>query len=75
MKCNVKGHRLDGNVFGVVYPTFRKAEQRKGKYRETDEVRRKLEERRKLMELLHANFAERDSIQINRKFECGGKSE
>lgn len=74
MKCNVKGHLQDRNVFGVVYPTFRTAE-RNGKFHETDETRRKLEERRKMMELIHANFEERDLVQIKRQFERSGKSE
>lgn len=55
MKCNVKGHRLDRNVFGEVYPVFRNAE-RKGKFREPDETKRGLEDRKKLMYLIHANF-------------------
>lgn len=40
MKCNVKGHRLDGNVFGVVYPTFLGK-----KYKATPETERKIMER------------------------------
>ena len=43
MECNMKGHRQDGNVFGMVYPTFQTAK-RKGKFRETEEARRKLGE-------------------------------
>lgn len=42
MKCNVKGHLPDREVFGAVLPTFR-GTNRKGKYNETDETRRKLE--------------------------------
>ena len=74
MKCNVKGHRLDGNVFGDVYQVFRNAE-REGKYPEPDETKRGLEERKKQMELIHANFAERESDQIKRQFESCGKGE
>lgn len=74
MKCNVKGHRLDGNVFGDVYQVFRNAE-REGKCPEPDETKRGLEERKKQMELIHANFAERESGQIKRQFEGCGKSE
>lgn len=74
MKCNVKGHLPDREVFGAVLPTFR-GTNRKGKYRQAEETRRKLEERRKLMELIHANFEERDLVQIKRQFERSGKGE
>lgn len=74
MKCNVKGHLPDREVFGAVLPTFR-GTNRRGKYRQAEETKRKLEERRKLMELIHANFEKRDLVQIERQFECSGKSE
>lgn len=42
MKCNVKGHLPDREVFGTVLPTFR-VTNRKGKYRQAEETKRKLE--------------------------------
>lgn len=42
MKCNVKGHLPDREVFGAVLPTFR-GTNRKGKYRQAEETKRKLE--------------------------------
>lgn len=40
MKCNVKGHRLDGNVFGDVYPVFLGK-----KFKASHETERKIMER------------------------------
>lgn len=50
-------------IFGVVYPTFRKAGARRGKFRETSETQKRLNERRSrewLTWLIHANFGKGD---------------
>lgn len=50
-------------IFGVVYPTFRKAGARRGKYRETSEQQKRLNERKsreRLTWLIHANFGRGD---------------
>lgn len=47
MKCNVKGHLPDREVFGAVLPTFR-GTNRKGKYRQAEETKRKLERKKQL---------------------------
>lgn len=50
-------------IFGVVYPVFRKAGARRGKFRDTSETQKKLNERRSrewLTWLIHANFCKGD---------------
>lgn len=50
-------------IFGVVYPTFRKAGARRGKFKETSEIQKKLNERKSTERLtwqIHANFGKGD---------------
>lgn len=50
-------------IFGVVYPTYRKAGARRGKFRETSETQKKLNDRKaaeRLTWLIHANFGKGD---------------
>ena len=65
MQCRYKEKLIFAGemVFGVVYPTFRKAGARRGKYKETSEVQKKLNERKsreRLTWLIHANFGKGD---------------
>lgn len=50
-------------IFGVVYPTYRKAGTRRGKFRETSEIQKKLNDRKameRLTWLIHGNFGKGD---------------
>lgn len=52
-------------IFGAVYPTFRKAGARRGKFRETSEIQAKLNERKsveRLTWLIHENFGKEDYV-------------
>ncbi len=52
-------------IFGAVYPTFRKAGARRGKFRETSEIQAKLNERKSLDRLtwaIHTNFGKSDYV-------------
>ena len=61
MQCRYKEKLIYAGdmIFGYVYPTYRKAGARRGRYKETSEVQAKLNEirsRDRLAWLIHANF-------------------
>lgn len=65
MQCRYKEKLIYAGdmIFGVVYPVFRKSGARRGKYRETSEIQKKLNERKsaeRLTWLIHANFGKGD---------------
>lgn len=65
MQCRYKEKLIYAGdmIFGVVYPVFRKSGTRQGKFKETSEIQKKLNERRsaeRLTWLIHANFGKGD---------------
>ena len=65
MQCRYKEKLIYAGdmIFGVIYPVFRKPGARRGKYRETSEIQKKLNERKsteRLTWLIHANFGKGD---------------
>lgn len=67
MQCKYKEKLIIAGdmIFGTVYPTFRKAGARRGKFRETTEVQAKLNEKKSIewmTYLTHANFDKHDYV-------------
>lgn len=65
MQCRYKEKLIYAGdmIFGVVYPVFRKSGARRGKFKETSEIQKKLNERKsteRLTWLIHANFGKGD---------------
>lgn len=65
MQCRYKEKLIYAGdmIFGVVYPVFRKSGARRGKFKETSEIQKKLNERKsteRLTWLIHANFGKED---------------
>lgn len=61
MQCKYKEKLVYAGemIFGVVYPEFRKSGKRRGRFRPTDEIQKRLNERHALEQLtwiIHANF-------------------
>lgn len=67
MQCKYKEKLVYAGdmIFGMVYPTFRKAGARRGKFRETNETQKRLNERKSrehLTWMIHANFSKDDYV-------------
>lgn len=67
MQCRYKEKLIIAGdmIFGTVYPTFRKAGARRGKFRETSEIQAKLNERKSIEWLtwrVHENFNNADYV-------------
>lgn len=65
MQCRYKEKLIYAGdmIFGVVYPVFRKSGARRGKFKETSEDQKKLNERKskeRLTWMIHANFGKGD---------------
>lgn len=65
MQCRYKEKLIYAGdmIFGVVYPVFRKSGARRGKFKETSEIQKKLNERKsteRLTWLIHTNFGKGD---------------
>ena len=65
MQCRYKEKLIYAGdmIFGVVYPVFRKSGARRGRFKETSEIQKKLNERKsteRLTWLIHANFGKGD---------------
>ena len=66
-------------IFGVVYPAFRKPGTRRGKFRESTEIQKKLNERKsreRLVWLIHTNFGKGDyALHLTYEEDCLPDSE
>jgi hypothetical protein len=65
MQCRYKEKLIFAGdmIFGVIYPTFRRGGARRGKFRESSETQKRLNERKstqRLVWLIHANFGKND---------------